>query len=77
MLLKKNKNIIYTQAKVPELNLGIFSFSASGAITAANASRVSDRCHKRHGRWKIDTAKDGYIDDCVENKLFITKKLKL
>ena len=61
----------------PGLKLGTHSLRASGATTAANASGVSDRCLKRHGRWKTDVAKDGYIDDSVEKRLSITKKLKL
>ena len=81
------KSLCYTRAKEcivkklkvvsPDLNLGLHSFRASGATTAANASGVSDRCLKRHGRWKSDTSKDGYIDDSIEKKLLITKKLKL
>ena len=86
-LIKKNKSISYTRAKecivnklktvAPGLKLGTHSLRASGATTAANASGVSDRCLKRHGRWKTDVAKDGYIDDSVEKRLSITKKLKL
>ena len=49
----------------------------SGATVAANAVGVSDRCLKRHGRWKTDIAKDSYVDDSLEKKLFITKQLKL
>ena len=86
-LIKKNKTLSYTRAKecivkklkvvAPDLNLGLQSLRASGATTAANAPGVSDRCLKRHGRWKSDTSKDGYIDDSIEKKLLITKKLKL
>ena len=61
----------------PDLKLGTHTLRASGASAAANASGVSDRCLKRHGRWKTDIAKDGYIDDSVEKRLSITKKLKL
>jgi hypothetical protein len=39
------------------------SLRASGASTTANAEGISDRCLKRHGRWKSDLAKEGYIDD--------------
>ena len=72
---------MYRQKKLkvvaPDLNLGLHSLRASGATTAANAPGVSDRCLKRHGRWKSDASKDGYIDDSIEKKLLITKKLKL
>jgi hypothetical protein len=43
----------------------------------ANASGVSDKCLKRHGRWKTDVAKDGYIEDSVEKRLYVTKTLKM
>lgn len=86
-LIKTNKSISYTRAKecivnklksvAPDLKLGTHTLRASGASAAANASGVSDRCLKRHGRWKTDIAKDGYIDDSVEKRLSITKKLKL
>lgn len=86
-LIKKNKRLSYTRAKeciveklklvAPNLKLGTHSLRASGVTTAANASDVSERCLKRHGRWKTDVAKDGYIDDSIEKRLLITKKLKL
>ena len=86
-LIKKNKCISYTRAKeciveklqtvAPGLKLGTHTLRASGVTTAANAPGVSDRCLKRHGRWKTDIAKDGYIDDSVEKRLSISKKLKL
>ena len=34
--------------------LGLHSLRASGATAAANAEGVSERCLKRHGRWKSD-----------------------
>lgn len=86
-LLNKDKKLSYTRTKecvvsrlklvAPDLNLGLHSLRASGATAAANADGVSERCLKRHGRWKSDTAKDGYVDDSLEKKLFITKKLRL
>lgn len=86
-LIHKNKKLSYTRAKecivsklklvAPDLHLGTHSLRASGATTAANAEGISDRCLKRHGRWKSDLAKDGFIDDSLEKKLFVTKQLKL
>jgi len=61
----------------PELRLGTHSLRASGATAAAYAEGVSERCLKRHGRWKSDSAKEGYVDDSVERKLFITKQMTL
>jgi len=86
-LLSKDKKLSYTRAKecivsklkivAPLANLGLHSLRASGATAAANAEGVSERCLKRHGRWKSDRAKDGYIDDSLDKKLFITRQLKL
>ncbi|XP_045156891.1 uncharacterized protein LOC123523240 [Mercenaria mercenaria] len=66
-LIDKDKKLSYTRSKecivsklklvVPNLRLGTHSLRASGATTAANAEGVSDRCLKRHGRWKSDWPK--------------------
>ena len=44
--------------------------------TAANAN-VNDSYLKRHGRWKVDSSKDGYIQDSVQKRLRITESLNL
>ena len=41
---------------------GLHSLCAGGATAAANAG-VPDRWFKRHGRWKSENAKDGYVKD--------------
>ena len=65
---------MYRQKKLkvvaPDLNLGLHSLRASGATTAANAPGVSDRCLKRHGRWKsganfINKVRTIYLKLCV------------
>lgn len=85
-LLNKVKKLSYTRTReivleklklvAPDLNLGLHSLRAGGASMAANAN-VSDRCLKRHGRWKVDSSKDGYIEDSVQKRLKITEALKL
>ena len=55
---------------------GLHSLRAGGATTAANAG-VPDRLFKRHGRWKLEGAKDGYIDDSVDRRLSVTRQLGL
>ena len=47
---------------------------AGGASAAANAG-VGDRLFKRHGRWRSDRAKDGYIKDSLESLLSVSKSL--
>ena len=55
---------------------GLHSLRAGGATAAANAG-VPDRLFKRHGRWKSESAKDGYVDDSVERRLSVTRQLGL
>ena len=86
-LLKTNKKLSYTRARecilkklklvAPDLNLGIHSLRASGATTAANAEGINERCLKRHGRWKTDLAKDGYIKDSLDRRLSVSRILYL
>ena len=53
---------------------GMHSLRAGGATTAANAG-VPDRLFKWHGRWKSETAKDGYVKDSLESKMSVSKTL--
>ena len=88
-LLVADKILSYTRARecivaklklvAPDLNLGTHSLSASGATMVANAEdgNINERCLLRHGRWKSSVSKDGYINDSVEKRLKVTKKLKL
>ncbi|MCG8033524.1 MAG: tyrosine-type recombinase/integrase [Candidatus Thiodiazotropha taylori] len=85
-LISKNKPLSYTRTKEclvarlksvgPSLNLGLHSLRAGGATAAARAG-VNERCLKRHGRWRSDISKDGYIEDSLESRLEISRKLKL
>ena len=85
-LINKNKPISYTRARETivsrlrevcgQANLGLHSLRAGGATAAARAS-VPDRLWKRHGRWKSEKAKDGYVEDSLEHRLLVSKSLKL
>ena len=55
---------------------GLHSLRA-GRATAAAAAGVPDRLFKRHGRWKSETAKDGYVKDSEGARLAVSKGLKL
>ena len=86
-LIKKNKRLSYTRAKecivkklkmvAPDLKLGTHSLRASGVTAAASSAAISERCLKRHGRWKTDVAKDSYIKDSLDTRLSVAKNLKL
>ena len=55
---------------------GSHSLRAGGATAAANLG-VNDRLFKKHGRWKSEKVKDGYIHESIEAKLIATKNLGL
>ena len=55
---------------------GLHSLRAGGASAAANAG-IPDRWFKRHGRWRSENAKDGYIKDSLESRLAVTRAMGL
>ena len=82
-----NKKLSYSRARIAIVSrlkevgiasksFGLHSLRSGGATAAANAG-VMDRCWKRHGRWKSDSAKDGYVEDSLSNRLEVTKSLGL
>ena len=85
-MIKVNKPISYPTARecivkrlklvTPELNLGLHSLR-SGSATMATNSDINERCWKRHGRWKSDSSKDGYVADSIVNRLEVSKHLGL
>jgi len=60
----------------PAVDFGLHSLKAGGA-TAAAVAGVQDRLFKKHGRWKSENAKDGYIEDSLQQRLSVTKNLGL
>ena len=68
---KKLKDLGYQ----PE-EFGLHSLRAGGASAAANAG-VPDRLFKRHGRWRSENAKDGYVEDSLDKTLEVSKNLCL
>ena len=83
--LRRGGGLSYTRmrelllAKIEQLGMdpkqfGMHSLRAGGATAAANAG-VPDRLFKRHGRWRSETAKDGYVKDSVERRLTVSKGL--
>ena len=83
--LRKGGGLSYSRlrelllAKIEQLGMdpklfGMHSLRAGGATAAANAG-VPDRLFKRHGRWRSESAKDGYVKDSVERRLSVSKSL--
>lgn len=85
-LIYKDKCLSYTRAKetlinrlrevAGNLNLGLHSLRSGGVTAAANAG-VNGRCLKRHGRWRADSSKDGYVADSLDRRLEVSKHLGL
>ena len=71
LVMAKFKQLGYDASK-----FGLHSFRAGGASLAANAG-VPDRLFKRHGRWKSESAKDGYVKDSLQSRLQVSKGLGL
>jgi hypothetical protein len=47
----------------------------SGGTTVAAAVGIDDILFKRHGRWKSDKAKDGYVKENIHVRLSVSKNL--
>ena len=60
----------------PSEDFGLHSLCAGGASTAANAG-VPDHLFKKHGRWKSENAKDGYIEDSLDSRLSVSRQMGL
>ena len=84
-LKKLNKPLSYTRAREIILEAlkdvgedpkkyGTHSLRSGGASSAANAG-IPDRMFKRHGRWKSEKAKDGYIKDNLTSLLSVSRSL--
>ena len=57
-------------------SFGLHGLWAGGATAGANL-KVKDRPFKKHGRWKSEKVKDGYIYKSIEVKLIVTKNVGL
>ena len=66
----------FVELGYPKNLFGLNSLRAGAASAAANAG-ISDRLFKRHGRWKTDQAKDGYIKDKLDSLLSVSRSLHI
>ncbi|XP_052080761.1 integrase/recombinase xerD homolog [Mytilus californianus] len=75
--LRKSSHISYTRARelllsaldslgLDKKQFGLHSLRSGGATAAAEAG-IDDRLFKKHGRWKSDKAKDGYVKESNDN----------
>ena len=61
---------------VDPFKFGLHSLRSGGATSAAN-NGINDRIFQRHGRWKSVAAKNMYVDDSIEQRLAVSKRLGL
>ena len=54
----------------------LHSLCSGGAPSAAN-NGINDRIFQRHGPWKSTEAKNIYVDDSIEQRLTVSKRLGL
>ena len=55
---------------------GLHSLQSGAASAAANAG-VPNRFFMRHGRWRSENARDGYVKDSLEERLKVSRNLGL
>ena len=53
---------------------GLHSLRSGGATAAANGG-IEDRLFKRHGRWRSESAKDGYVKDDLDKRMEVSQSL--
>ena len=86
-LRSENKSLSYTrlrelfiEAFKPHISdiakFGLHSLRSGGASPAANHG-VPDRLFKCHGRWRSDNAKEGYVQDDLNERLKVLTSLGL
>ena len=68
--------LLFTVVLPHTTNITPHSLRAGGASAAAE-NGVPDRQIPKHGRWKSENARNGYILDSVKNRSEISKKLGL
>ena len=86
-LRDENKSMSYTRLRelfkealspfVPDIGrFGLHSLRSGGATAAAN-NGIPDRMFKRHGRWRSENAKDGYVKDSILKRMEVSLSLNL
>lgn len=59
------------------MNLCTFHSLRAGGTTATAKAGIPDRDFQQHGRWKLESEKDGYIKDPIEKRLKVLQALSL
>ena len=67
---------VFKEIGLNEKEFGTHSLRAGGA-TAAAENYVCDRLFKKHGRWRSERAKDGYVKESLDQLLSVSLNLGL
>ena len=49
----------------------------AGGATAAAGRSIPDRLFKKHGHWRLETVKNGYVKDPLEQHFLVTDQIGL
>ena len=71
ILLNNLKNI-----GLDKTQFGLHSLRSRGATTASDVG-INDRLFQKHGRWRSEKVKDGYVHEKVRALLRVSKKFSL
>lgn len=72
------REILLSALETLGLNKKYFGLhSLRSGATAAAAAKVEDRLFKKHGRWRTDKAKDGYVKENISERLSVTQNIGL
>ena len=74
--IRKNFKEMVKKPLPHSTNISPHSLRAGGASAAAE-NGTSDRLISKHGRWKSEGARNGYIKDSLKNRLSVSKNLGL
>ena len=72
----QDRELVLEKLTLLGLDKSLHSLRSGGASAAANAG-VPDCLFKRHGRWKSERTKDGYVEDKLDSRLTVSKNLGL
>ena len=73
------RDILLTNLKnigLDKTQFGLHSLRSGGATAAANFG-INDRLFQKHGRWRSEKVKDGYVHEKVRALLRVSKKFSL
>ena len=73
------RELLFSKLKeigLDERKFGVHSLRSGGATQAARM-QIPDRLFKKHGRWRSENCKDGYVHEGLKEKLSVTLSLGL